>query len=634
MSNTSVAVSIQVRSEPRRALLRFTAPTGRVYSTQTDAAGRATLSLPAGVYKLDTARGGKTKRTTVAVGGKAATVSIAGDAPDLPPYAARARALSTAYRDTQADVDVLERRYAAKFDRADLIRLQSWRDLHKQWRGMAAELEDPKSFPPRMHARALEAVERMWSLYRTAKESLEQVLRKHNGGGKVKVIPPSPQQPQRSPAPQQRKPIPGNTIAGEFDTMPQSAAATPLEFHLGIHKGTAIATCPQLGQTYTVPLRDVAQKLRDRGALAPLTQADLYQLDQVSGVWVGDDFEAAGDIIEIGGTVARKLKKAVKKTVSVAKKAVKSGLGKAIIATASAATGGAAGGAMLALSTAAKVAKKAKKGDPKAKKAQALGKRAAAKPLPKPKAKAKPIAKQSHPLVAAKKSAVAKKSSAPAAKKKSAPAKKSAAAPKKKSAAVTAKRAAPKAAPKAAVAAPKKKPAAPLKKLTAKLAVRAGVQPKAVHAVAVATKTKAAAKKGDPTAKAAVAAVKSVEKAKEKPLQPTSFQEKPAAAATPAPSSSTSPASYGGGGGGAPSASVFDDEPSMFDDGQGDVVPDESAPGGWDDEDEEQSDDEGGEEDEEQSDDEDEPADEDEEEASDEDEEPAEDEEEASDEDE
>lgn len=157
------------------------------------------------------------------------------------------------------------------------------------------------------------------------------------------------------------------------DTMPQ-----PLEYHVGVYQGHAIAHCPELGQTAVVPLRDAAASMRRTGQLDSITHDDLAEMDSLSGTFVGDDF------IEVGASKARRK---IKKIAHGAKKLAKSKLGKVLLTTAALASGG-AGATALALNRARKLAKKAMS-HPVKKKAQALGKALGKKGKTGPKTAAK-----------------------------------------------------------------------------------------------------------------------------------------------------------------------------------------------------------------------------------------------------
>lgn len=148
----------------------------------------------------------------------------------------------------------------------------------------------------------------------------------------------------------------------------------PLEFQVGIVGGSAVAYCPQTGHIATEPLRDQALQLARRGHLDEVS-GDF--LDALESLHLGDDLILEGspyigdDEWEVGAGKLRKkikkvAKKAVKKVVKAGKAVAKSKLGKAIKASISI-VNPAAGLAMSAVSKGAAIAKKAKKGQPKAK---------------------------------------------------------------------------------------------------------------------------------------------------------------------------------------------------------------------------------------------------------------------------
>jgi hypothetical protein len=118
-----------------------------------------------------------------------------------------------------------------------------------------------------------------------------------------------------------------------------------VEFEVGFLHGNAVAYSPSTGHIAYEPLRSTAKRLARVGLLV-----------------AGDDLLSELDYVDsrphVAGKIAKKLKKAVNKVKTVAKKVAASKLGK-VIKFAAAAVNPAAGATLLALSAGKKMAKAA-----------------------------------------------------------------------------------------------------------------------------------------------------------------------------------------------------------------------------------------------------------------------------------
>lgn len=119
------------------------------------------------------------------------------------------------------------------------------------------------------------------------------------------------------------------------------------QFEVGFMHGHAIAYDPSSGHIAVEPLRSTAKRLARVGLL-------------VAGADLLSELDYVDSRPHVAGKVAKKLKKAVSKVKTVAKKVAASKLGK-VVKFAAAAVNPAAGATLLALSAGKKVAKAAKK---------------------------------------------------------------------------------------------------------------------------------------------------------------------------------------------------------------------------------------------------------------------------------
>lgn len=149
------------------------------------------------------------------------------------------------------------------------------------------------------------------------------------------------------------------------------------QFEVGFMHGHAIAYDPSSGHIAVEPLRSTAKRLERVGLL-------------VAGADLLAELEYVDSRPHVAGKIAKKLKKAVSKVKTVAKKVAASKLGK-VVKFAAAAVNPAAGAALLAISAGKKVAKAAKKkpNGPAAKKTAPIAKALAKKKITPKQATAK-----------------------------------------------------------------------------------------------------------------------------------------------------------------------------------------------------------------------------------------------------